>query len=301
MSFRDAILSFVMRRVIQRHFKPQVNVAGLRKFDSWPKVGRTVKGCRVEEYVSVSGARAACLVPKKQELSSDIVLYLPGGAYVSGPSLAQWTLTSQLAVASGRKVILLDYAKAPEHCFPVAMEQVVAELGALRTAHPEASIVVAGDSAGAGLALGTTLWLRDNQEPLPDAVILVSPLLDVELRDPAIAAMAYEDPMLSPEGVTGAAQLYAPGQTSSPYVSPLHGSFEGLPSIQLLIGTRDIFLPDCRTLKHRLEAAGSSLSYHEYPGMFHVWQALDRLVPEAAHSIQAMATFLKNVSKPVGE
>src|SRR5829696_5995291 len=108
------------------------------------------------------------------------VLYLHGGGFTIGSARTHRALATHLAAASGATVHLLDYRPATEHPFPAALDDVVAAYRELlaRGADP-ARTVLAGDSAGGWLVLAAALRLRDDGDPLPAALGLVSPWLDL--------------------------------------------------------------------------------------------------------------------------
>jgi acetyl esterase/lipase len=95
-------------------------------------------------------------------------------------------------------VFLFDYRLAPEHPYPAALLDTLAAYRALqRAGYPPQRIVLAGDSAGGGLAVATALALRDAGEPLPVALALLSPWLDLTLSSKLIRSNASRDVMLN--------------------------------------------------------------------------------------------------------
>ena len=83
-----------------------------------------------------------------------VLLYLHGGAFCLGSPATHRALTARLALATGLPVFSLDYRLAPEHPFPAALDDALAACRALQSEGP---VVLAGDSAGGGLALGVAL------------------------------------------------------------------------------------------------------------------------------------------------
>ena len=110
------------------------------------------------------------------------ILYLHGGGYVIGSARAEAVIPAFLARSSGATVYALDYRLAPEHAFPAALEDTRAAYGWLlgRGADP-ARVALVGDSAGSGLAVAEAVRARDAGEPLPGALGLISPWLDLTL------------------------------------------------------------------------------------------------------------------------
>ena len=111
------------------------------------------------------------------------ILYFHGGAYIAMSAQTHRSLTSRLAGWSDTRLFALNYRLAPEHPFPAALDDALAAYRALIAAGIEPSrIVVAGDSAGGGLALALLIALRDAREKLPAAADPVL-ALDRSCRD----------------------------------------------------------------------------------------------------------------------
>ncbi len=115
--------------------------------------------------------------------SSDAVTiyYLHGGGYIIGSINTHADMVSRIARASGARAFSLNYRLAPEDPFPAAVEDATAAYRWLlaQGIRPE-SIVIAGDSAGGGLALATILSLKAAGDPLPGAAVLLSPWTDLD-------------------------------------------------------------------------------------------------------------------------
>ncbi|MEN9704757.1 MAG: hypothetical protein RLZZ393_636, partial [Pseudomonadota bacterium] len=104
------------------------------------------------------------------------LLYFHGGAFVIGSAQDYRTLTAELGRATGVRCVSVDYRLAPEHPFPAAVEDAVAAYRALLESGLEPGhVVVAGDSAGGGLALSMLVAARDAGLPMPAAALLISP------------------------------------------------------------------------------------------------------------------------------
>ncbi len=120
------------------------------------------------------------------------------------------------------------------------------------------------------LALGQRL--REDGLPQPGNVIMLSPWLDATLSNPEIAIVDRIDPFLGVQGLQYAGAAYARDVDPKSYlVSPVYGSLKDLAPATVFIGTRDIFLPDCRKLRARAAAENVKLNYREYDGMVHDW------------------------------
>ena len=124
------------------------------------------------------------------------MLYLHGGAYVSGSLRSHRGLVGRLALAAKRTVHALDYRLGPEHPFPAAVDDAVAAFRELDAAGA-GPIAVAGDSAGGGLALAALLALRDQGGTQPAAAVALSPWADLTQSGDSYDTRADVDPMLS--------------------------------------------------------------------------------------------------------
>jgi epsilon-lactone hydrolase len=216
------------------------------------------------------------------------VLYLHGGAYVGEISVHHWRFLARLVRASGATIAVPIYALAPK---AVASETVPQAAGVQRAL---AAPVVMGDSAGAGLALAVSQALRAQGRDGPQQLVLLSPWVDATMTTPGITAVAPRDPLLGVEAVALAGVLYAGGDDpAGPLASPINGDLAGLGHVTILIGTRDVLLPDARRLRDGLRAAGTAVTYVEEPDMLHDWMLLP--IPEAARVIDRLAAIVAAV------
>jgi len=209
------------------------------------------------------------------------IIYLHGGAYVSELTSPHWDIIAALIAATGATVSVPLYPLAPEHDHRPAFAFLDAVYRQALSVTPASNIVLAGDSAGAGLALGVALAARSDDLPLPGRIILFSPWLDLSLADPETAAIEPDDAMLAVEALRLCGQWWAGGtDTKSPILSPLYADLTGLPPIDLYQGTHDIFIVDSRHFAAKARLAGTPIHYKEFPGAFHVFVGAPFL-PEA--------------------
>jgi acetyl esterase/lipase len=111
------------------------------------------------------------------------ILYLHGGGYVAGSPRTHRVITGHLAARCGARVFAADYRLAPELPFPAALDDAAAAYrGLLAEGIAPGDIVIAGDSAGGGLSVATALRLRELEQPLPHALVLFSPWVDLSLE-----------------------------------------------------------------------------------------------------------------------
>jgi acetyl esterase/lipase len=216
------------------------------------------------------------------------VLYLHGGGFTVGSPATHRALATHLAAATGATVHLLDYRLAPEHPFPAALDDAYAAYRALldRGAEPGRT-ALAGDSAGGWLALSLALRLRDQGDPLPAVLGLISPWLDLD------AARADSDPMLQPGWLRQCAAGYGPGATAAPLAADL----AGLPPLVVQVGSEEVLLDDAVALARRARAAGVPVDLRRLDGLWHVAHASAGLV---GGSTAAVRTFGETLAARLG-
>jgi acetyl esterase/lipase len=244
----------------------------------------------VEELI-VESRKVWILSPKKKH-SKKAVLYLHGGAYYWGISKYNWSFAEELLKQTNTTLIIPDYPLAPNSTCENVYEFMEALYNELTLKYSSSSISIIGESAGGGLSLGFSMFLRDKNKPQPKQLILLAPWLDVTMSNPDILTIDKKDKILGIEGLKLAGKGYAGNLESTNYmVSPINGSLKELPQISLFIGTHDLFLADSRKLKEQANMEKVSLKYFEYPKMFHVWILLKNL-KEATHAQQQITTLL---------
>jgi acetyl esterase/lipase len=221
------------------------------------------------------------------------ILYLHGGAYCVGSPATHRAITSHIARRTAARVFVADYRLAPEHPFPAALDDAVAAYRALL--HDGASprrLAIIGDSAGGGLAVATALRLRELGEPLPAALVLFSPLVD--LGDPDRGVEPAGEAMLSRAWTAECARLYLGGHDSGdPLVSPINGDLRGLPPTLVQVGQDELLLADSRRLHSALAAAAVPVELQEYPRRWHVFQVNAGVLADADRALVSVAGFLR--------
>ncbi|SOC88699.1 Acetyl esterase/lipase [Curtobacterium sp. 314Chir4.1] len=211
------------------------------------------------------------------------LIYFHGGGYINDLVAQQWALVAALAGQNNAEVLVPLYRVAPESTASVevpALADLVEQLAFGIEVGP-----LVGDSAGGGLAAAVAEELRVRGKRVPH-LVLFSPWLDIELSNPDIAAVERADPSLAAPGLRYAGRLWAGDlPPSDPAVSPLRSDLRGFPPTTMVIGTHDIFLPDCRLFAERARSAGVDLCYVEVHGAFHVFVAVPAL-PEASRALE---------------
>src|SRR5215469_8060888 len=231
----------VGRRVLNPRLSWEVQRRRLDKLvGSWPlprgtSVTKTAwDGVPVEVVTAATGTTAVTVV------------HFHGGGYCVGSPAEARNWAAHLIARTGCRVVLPAYRLAPEHPYPAAVDDARAVVSAaLREAASE-TLVVSGDSAGGGLALGTALTLPGTIDGAGIAgCILLSPWLDLTADWTAVPEPARRDVVLSPAWLEACARAYVPtGDRAHPLVSPLQADLVGLPPLLIQCGTDDLVAPD---------------------------------------------------------
>jgi epsilon-lactone hydrolase len=244
--------------------------------------------------VTAPVAPAEWLVPASTRREV-VVLYLHGGGYVIGSPRSHRHLAAAIAGAGLARALLLDYRLAPEHPFPAALDDAVAAYRwLLDQAIRPGRLVIAGDSAGGGLAVATLVALRDRGLPLPAAGVCISPWVDLTCRAASYARNAAVDPIVRPGIVAEMAQAYLAGaDPTTPLASPLWADLRGLPPLLIQVGSDEVLLDDATELAERGTAAGVETTLEVAPRMVHVWHWFLPMLDEAQTAIDRIGAFIK--------
>ena len=213
-----------------------------------------------------------------------VFVYLHGGGWVNEIVSEHWRFAAQIAAEARLRVIVPIYPLAP---FGTAAEVVptVADLVA-RQYGDAAAVSLGGDSAGGQIALSAAVLLRDGPGVPLSANVLIAPVLDLSLSNPAIDHVETRDPWLARPGIrVWADEWRGELPLTDPCVSPLAADLTGLGPMTVFSGTRDLLNPDARLLVEKASAAGVDVDYHEGAGLLHVFPLTPTPEGRAARSV----------------
>ncbi|WP_336882546.1 alpha/beta hydrolase fold domain-containing protein [Rhodococcus globerulus] len=221
------------------------------------------------------------------------VLYLHGGGYRMGSPEAYNAYAAALAADTEATVVLPRYRLAPENPFPAGLRDalVVYEELAMTTDGP---IVVAGDSAGAGMAAAVVVAVDTSDVRAPDGLMLLSPWLDLQCSSPfyETATDAFF-PLASAESARDDYLQGAPA--GNPLVSPLLADHTGFPATLIQVGGNEALVGDALGLTRALAAANITCTLEVIADQGHTWPLIypDRGVSIA--SIESCARFIRSI------
>jgi len=226
-----------------------------------------------------------------------VILFLHGGGYVSGSIRSHRQMIAQAGREAGARTLALGYRLAPENPFPAALDDALAGYRFLlaRGFRPD-NIVLAGESAGGGLAIATLVSLRDSGTPLPACAWCSSPWVDLEMTGATMASKAAVDPLIQPAYLRELAALYLNGQDPRlPMASPLHADLRGLPPLLIQVGSAETLLDDAIRLAGAAAAADVRTTLQVWPHMIHAWHLFHPQLADGRRSLAEMGAFVRAV------
>jgi epsilon-lactone hydrolase len=296
LSWQAMLLNGFFRFTMKRHGKRPLDLRRLRAMTSNPprralavpagflvRSLETGKGLDVD-LIDQAGSRA---VPP-----TTVVLYLHGGGYLFGSPKTHRQVLIAMAKAFDAPAYGLDYRLAPEHPFPAAVDDAQDAYRWLLARHSGAQIVLAGDSAGGGLAVATALQVRNSGLALPKAIVAFSPYADLAVTGASVEGNAKSCAMFTPRGVREAAALYLAGANSrDPRASPIYADLTGLPPMLLFVSRHEILRDDTLRLAERASAAGVEVQLVVRDRLPHVWPVFVGILPEAREAFVTVSDF----------
>ncbi|WP_169809386.1 alpha/beta hydrolase [Actinomadura chibensis] len=222
------------------------------------------------------------------------VVFVHGGGYVLGSVRAYREYAGRVSAATGSRVALVDYRRAPEAVAPAARDDCVTAYAWLidNGADPARTSLI-GDSAGGGLALVVTAWLARSELPTPAAVVGLSAWIDVGVRADMPDEKQTGDPMLTPGGLRWFGETYLSGAAGDdPEHNALYADLTGMPPTLLQTGTRDVAHQDSVLFAERAKAASVLVELDVYDGLIHDWHAFGPGLPEGRAALARVGAFL---------
>lgn len=224
-----------------------------------------------------------------------VLQYLHGGGYVAGSATSHRRIGGHLAKAIGCRVFLVDYRRAPEAAHPAPSDDSMAVYRALLDAgvRPD-RFVVAGDSAGGGLALSTLLRARDEGAPQPAAGFALSPWTDLEVLGASIDTNAGSDRLVTAAELRSLAAMFlAGGNPRDPLAAPVHGDYRGVCPLYLQVGGAEILADDSLRVAESARRSGVDVTLEVVPGMQHIFQLRAGRLTQADQALDRISQWLR--------
>lgn len=224
--------------------------------------------------------------------SNELIIYLHGGAYVNEILPFHWIMLDKLAKQLDCTFIIPDYPLAPIHSFEESYEKLTVLYQKALKYYSNKKIILMGDSAGGGLALGLSLYWANLALPQPDKLILLSPWLDLTMNNPEIDKFIDVDPSLKKDELIVDANYWANGtDLKDCRLSPIYGDFSALKEVVLFVGTHELFYPDVTLLYEKLKEKNIKVELNIGQGLNHVYPAFP--IPEADEALRHIVEIIK--------
>ncbi len=291
---RALLLDLSLRTRLKRSGGKNVSDAGLRR--QARRFRQAMIGARTPPFVRIEHTRFADRSAEWVEATegpSKVILYFHGGGFFMSSPTEHRPITWRLARASSRRVLAVDYRKAPDHAFPAWIDDGVATYAELLAkGHRPGDVILAGDSAGGNIALSVTHRLRREKMPLPEGLVLFSPWADLGCDGASYATNKLRDAMFHADGVRALGRyLTRACDVRDPEVSPVHADFRGFPRMLLFAGSTEVFLDDARAVTRKARAHGVDASLYVYRHMPHVFPIFAGVLPRAKGAFELVKRF----------
>jgi len=228
------------------------------------------------------------------------IVYFHGGGWVAGTIEMTEVQHQLVGEACGAVVVSVNYQKAPEHKFPIPFDDCYATLEWVRQ-NSEAlnvdckKIGIAGESSGGNIAAGIALKSRDFNGPKIAFQILIYPVTDHKFDYPSMIdnAQGYA---LSAEAMKWYWKQYIndADDLENPYCRPMAAKdFSNLPSTYLITADLDPLRDEGFELSKKLEIAGNTVIYKNYPSLIHGFLLMQGFLPEAQRAVKEIAEVVK--------
>jgi acetyl esterase/lipase len=246
------------------------------------------------EEVVAAGLNAIWANPMDGD-TERVLVYFHGGGFVSGSKDSHRKVAAHLAKAAGARALIPDYRLAPQYQFPAQLDDARSVYDWLLAQGCQPSkIAFAGESAGGNIATGTVLALKQDDRPLPGAVVAFSPWYDMQADNGAtFESNAATDIAISRELVWNFAPIYLGGHSAAdPLANPLYADPTGLPPIFLTCGSHETLQDSVERFAALARQAGVHVVLRVAEGMPHAYQLMAGRVPEADASITEVGKWI---------
>ncbi|MCK5680048.1 alpha/beta hydrolase [bacterium] len=292
-SFRAAALNALLRATVKKIWKPDIEVASMRKSMDLA----TVLCTRSAEYSALATPIGSIdrVVVDGQDDDPLVILYLHGGAFCwHSPPMYRGFVT-RLCKCVGACGYLPDYRLAPEHKFPAAVNDCIGTYRWLleQPGVDPRRLVFVGDSAGGSLVLTTLMQARDQGLPLPACAVALSPFTDATGSGSSVKKNEGRDVLFTPEALDVVLKWYLPEaiDPADPLVSPLLGDLQGLPPLLFQAGDTEMLLDDSARFVDKIIQSGGQAELQIWDDMAHAFQIIPWL-PESNQALEQIADFV---------
>lgn len=289
-----SVQGWIFKKISKARKNPTMDYHTMR--NDFEKLERRIKPPRkmIIERTEIAGVTVEWCSPAGTARNK-LILFLHGGSYCFGSVAAYRPFTAGLASRLQLPVLAVDYRLAPENPFPAGLLDVKNVYQSLidQGFSPQ-DIIFLGDSAGGGLSVAAAMLFKEQHLPLPSAIALLSPWMDLTMSSESCLQKAATDPINSYHFDKMCAKDYAGSETLINHlISPLYGSYQDLPPLFIHSGTEDIYMDDSIKAAKKAESSGVDVTFKLWEGMFHDFTVLYKLTPEGNASFNELVAFIQ--------
>ena len=293
-----------MNKTVEKFYSIEDERLGMKHFryvmDDYFAADESIQCCGNVSPVSADGVYALWVTTKESDPNKRI-LYFHGGGYVIGSIRGYLPLASHLSKATGASVLLIDYSLSPENIFPAAVDDAKRAYNWMLDNGPDGEerykkAFISGDSAGGGLSVATTLAIIDDNGILPNAIMPISPWVEMDPVSQSYEDNKELDPFVSKDGIAWFSSVYVPDENErkNPYASPLYGDFKDFPPMLIQVGTREVLLDDSKKLNEKAKSDGCDVEIQIWDDMVHIFQGFAPYLPEANEALESISKFISD-------
>lgn len=298
LSLLQKVLKFAVANVVEKQASP-IRTRGF--IDRMASLAPPALVARRKDAV-LGGVRCRWFSPHGKTVDDTVIVHFHGGGFsmCSVKNTHEFFLADYAALTR-RRVLGVDYRKAPEHPFPIPIEDCLTVYKQLLAeGYDPQKIVFSGDSAGGNLALAVGQRLRDEKLPMPRGMVLMSPWVDLELKGQTINKHEHSD-YISRKALQGFAEAYLAGSDAAdPLASPCNADFTGFPPLFVQVGGVEAMLSEVRWMVCRAQSHGVDAHIEEWPGMVHAFQGFSVFLPDAKRALKSVGFYLDGAHRDHG-
>jgi acetyl esterase/lipase len=268
--------------------KSPIDYLKLRKIDVYSPNSKFYKTNKISTFQIL---KTAITQIENSEKSDKLLIYLHGGAFISGPTQHHWDSMEIISKKTNLDIWMCNYPKAPENKIEVISINIDQIYQTALSKYQSENIILMGDSAGGTLVIALTQRLILKKEKLPSKLILISPVIDATFKNEDIMAIDKKDVMLSQIGVSSAIRMCSE-HSNDPRISPINGKFNFFPKTYLYIAEHDITFPDQLIFSSKLNIENIDNEIYIGKEMPHIWP----LLPVMKEAKTALHQIINNIN-----
>jgi len=230
-----------------------------------------------------------------------VLLHGHAGGSVLSSAYVDRKLAGHIAKAAGAPVLVLDFRRAPEHKYPAQVDDAEAAFNwLLSEGYGPGNIITIGHSIGGFIAVALALRLRDKKQPLPGAIVSISPWCDLEIANETMVTKAETDKILSKELLEFFRDAWIGGtgiEFTDPRIILNRADLSGLPPTLVSWGTYEVLAGEDEEFAARVKDAGIDTATVVVPGGQHSYVYGAGRIPEVDAAIAQIGAWVREKTK----